>query len=84
MRGCQRHGPVYVAGIVAGAPARSLISQWLRRGITAVFMCLACYFLLWVRLILLGSAEGECRESDSLFIRQGIEAIRPVPVEIHF
>jgi hypothetical protein len=38
-----------VAGVVAGAPARSVISQWMRRGITTVFICLACYFLLCLR-----------------------------------
>ncbi len=38
------------AGIVAAAPARSLFSQWLRRAITAVFICLASYFLLCLRL----------------------------------
>jgi hypothetical protein len=39
-----------IAGIIAAAPARSLVSQWIRRGITAVFICLACYFLLCLRL----------------------------------
>jgi hypothetical protein len=39
-----------VAGIIAAAPARSVVSQWIRRGITTVFICLACYFLLCLRL----------------------------------
>jgi hypothetical protein len=39
-----------VAGIIAAAPARSRISQWLRRGTTGVMICLACYFLLCLRL----------------------------------
>jgi hypothetical protein len=39
-----------IAGIIAAAPARSLASQWLRRSITAVFICLACYFLLCLRM----------------------------------
>jgi 4-amino-4-deoxy-L-arabinose transferase-like glycosyltransferase len=37
-------------GVIAAAPARSLISRWLRRGITTVFICLGCYFLLCLRL----------------------------------
>jgi hypothetical protein len=39
-----------IAGIIAAAPAQSAISQWLRRGITAVLICLACYFVLCLRL----------------------------------
>ncbi len=39
-----------IAGVIAAAPARSIVSRWLRRGITAVFICLACYFLLCLRL----------------------------------
>ena len=39
-----------VAGVVAAAPVRSVASQWLGRGITGVFICLACYFLLCLRL----------------------------------
>jgi hypothetical protein len=39
-----------LAGIIAAAPARSLISQWLRRAIITVFICLAFYFLLCLRL----------------------------------
>lgn len=38
------------SGVVAAAPARSLISQWLCRGITSVLICLGCYFLLCLRL----------------------------------
>lgn len=38
------------SGVVAAAPARSLTSQWLRRGITSVLICLGCYFLLCLRL----------------------------------
>jgi hypothetical protein len=39
-----------VAGIIAAAPARSMVSRRLRQGITAVFVCLACYFLLCLRV----------------------------------
>jgi hypothetical protein len=39
-----------IAGIVAAAPARSVISEWLRRSITVVFICLALYFLACLRL----------------------------------
>lgn len=38
------------AGVIAAGPARSQISQWLRRGITGVFLCLACYFVVCLRL----------------------------------
>lgn len=39
-----------LAGTIAAAPARSVVSQWLGRGIAAVLICLACYFLLCLRL----------------------------------
>ncbi len=39
-----------LVGAIAAAPTGSLVSQWLRRGMTAVFMCLACYFVLCLRL----------------------------------
>jgi hypothetical protein len=39
-----------VAGVIAAAPARSVLSQWLRRGLTGVLICLAFYFLLCLRL----------------------------------
>jgi hypothetical protein len=38
------------AGAIAAAPTDSVVSRWLRRGMTAVFMCLACYFVLCLRL----------------------------------
>lgn len=39
-----------LAGVIAAAPARSLAAKWLSRGITGAFICLACYFLLCLRL----------------------------------
>jgi hypothetical protein len=39
-----------VAGAIGAAPARSVVSRWLRRGITAVLISMACYFLLCLRL----------------------------------
>jgi len=39
-----------LAGTIAAAPARSLVSRWLRAGITAAFLCLACYFVFCLRL----------------------------------
>jgi hypothetical protein len=39
-----------IAGIIAAAPARSAISRWLHRAIIGVFICLACYFLLCLRV----------------------------------
>jgi hypothetical protein len=38
------------AGVIAASTARSRVSEWLGRGITGVFICLACYFLLCLRL----------------------------------
>jgi len=37
------------AAVVAAVPARSVVAQWLRRGITGGLICLACYFLLCLR-----------------------------------
>jgi hypothetical protein len=39
-----------LVGVILAAPARSLVSQWLRRSLTAVSLCLAFYFLLCLRL----------------------------------
>ncbi|HEY9139685.1 MAG TPA: hypothetical protein VIN93_02275 [Bryobacteraceae bacterium] len=39
-----------LGGVIVAAPARSLASQWLRRGLAAVSLCLALYFLLCLRL----------------------------------
>ncbi len=40
-----------LAGTIAAlAPARYAISRWLSHGLTAVLTCLACYFLLCLRL----------------------------------
>jgi hypothetical protein len=38
-----------IAAAIAASPARSLASQWLRRGTTGALVCLACYFLLCLR-----------------------------------
>ena len=38
-----------LAGVIAAAPARGEISRWLRNGLNAVFIGLACYFLLCLR-----------------------------------
>jgi len=38
------------AGTIAAAPTDLVVSRWLGRGMTAVFMCLACYFALCLRL----------------------------------
>jgi hypothetical protein len=39
-----------LVGAIAAAPTGSLVARWLRWGMTAVFMCLACYFVLCLRL----------------------------------
>ena len=38
------------AGVIAAAPSRCAVSQWLHRGLTAVFVRLAFYFVLCLRL----------------------------------
>jgi hypothetical protein len=39
-----------IAGIIAAAPTQSAISRWLAKAISGVMICLACYFLLCLRL----------------------------------
>ena len=39
-----------LAAAIAAVPPRSAVSLWLRRVITSVFICLACYFVLCLRL----------------------------------
>ena len=39
-----------IAASIAASPARSLVSRWLRRGTTAALFCVACYFLLCLRV----------------------------------
>jgi hypothetical protein len=39
-----------VAGMIAAAPSRTEVSRWLHRAIAAVFICLAGYYLLCLRL----------------------------------
>ncbi|HEV8415271.1 MAG TPA: hypothetical protein VGQ49_16895 [Bryobacteraceae bacterium] len=39
-----------IAAAIAGSPARSLISRWLRRGTTTAFFCAAFYSLLCLRV----------------------------------
>jgi len=38
------------AGVIAASAGRSVLSQWLGRGITGVLISVACYFLLCLRL----------------------------------
>lgn len=39
-----------IAGAIAAAPSRSAVSRWLSRSLTAIFICLAVYFVLCLRL----------------------------------
>jgi hypothetical protein len=39
-----------LGGTILAAPARSLVSRWLRRGLIAASLSLACYFVLCLRL----------------------------------
>jgi len=39
-----------IAAAIASSPARSFVSQWLRWATTAVFFCVACYYLLCLRV----------------------------------
>jgi hypothetical protein len=38
-----------ISGVIAAAPARSVVSRRLRQSLTGVLICLACYFLLCLR-----------------------------------
>jgi len=53
-----------IAGIIAAAPARSRVAQWLRRGITAMLICLSCYFLLCLRLTYFREYEWDADLKD--------------------
>ncbi len=39
-----------IAAVIAASPARSLLSRWLRRSTTVALFCVACYFLLCLRV----------------------------------
>jgi hypothetical protein len=53
-----------LAGVIAAAPARSVVSQWLSRGLTAVFICLALYFVLCLRLSYFKEYEWDADVKD--------------------
>jgi hypothetical protein len=53
-----------LAAVIAAVPARSLPSQWLRRAITAAFVCLACHFLLSLRLTYFKEYEYDADVKD--------------------
>jgi len=53
-----------LAAVIAAAPARSTLSLWLRRGITAAFICLACHFLLCLRLTYFKEYEYDADVKD--------------------
>jgi hypothetical protein len=52
------------AGAVAAVPAQSLVSRWLRRAFTGVFLCLACYFVLCLRLTYFKEYEYDADVKD--------------------
>jgi hypothetical protein len=53
-----------VAGIIAAAPARSLVGRWFNRGVTGAFICLACYFLLCLRWTYFKEYEDDADVKD--------------------
>jgi hypothetical protein len=53
-----------IAGVIGAQPDRSLASQWLRRGIKVMFVCLACYFLLCLRLNYFKEWRWDADEKD--------------------
>jgi len=61
-----------VAGVVAAAPARSLVSKWLGRAVTAVFICMACYFLLCLRVRYFKEYEWDADVKDVYFVLAGL------------
>jgi hypothetical protein len=52
------------AGAIAASPARTKVSQWMRQGIAAVFICLACYFLLCFRMTYFKEYQDEADMKD--------------------
>jgi hypothetical protein len=53
-----------IAGAMAAAPVRTRVSLWLQRGTTAGFICLACYFLLCMRLTYFKEYEWDADVKD--------------------
>jgi hypothetical protein len=53
-----------LVGIIAAAPVQSVVSRWLGRGITAAFICVACYFLLCLRLTYFKDYEFDADVKD--------------------
>jgi hypothetical protein len=53
-----------IAGIIAAAPTRSVVSRWLSRAIAGVLICLACYFLLCIRLTYFREYEWDADVKD--------------------
>jgi hypothetical protein len=53
-----------IAGTIAAAPARSAASRWLSRGVNALLICLACYFLLCLRLTYFKEYEMDADVKD--------------------
>jgi hypothetical protein len=61
-----------VAGIIAAAPVRSLISHGLSRIVTVVFICLACHFLLCLRLTYFKEYEWDADVKDIYSVLAGL------------
>jgi hypothetical protein len=53
-----------IAGAIAAAPAKSAASRWLGRGVNAALICLACYFLLCLRLTYFREYEMDAEVKD--------------------
>jgi hypothetical protein len=53
-----------LAGVIAAAPARSIVSRWFSRSLTAVFICLALYYVLCLRLSYFREYEWDADVKD--------------------
>jgi hypothetical protein len=53
-----------IAGAIAAAPNKSAASRWLGRGVNASLICLACYFLLCLRLTYFKEYEMDADVKD--------------------
>jgi hypothetical protein len=61
-----------IAASIAASPARSLVSQWLRRGTTAALFCVAFYFLLCLRVSYFEEYQWDADVKDVYSVLAGL------------
>ena len=62
-----------LAAVIAAMPATSVLSLWLRRAITAAFVCLACHFLLSLRLTYFKEYEYDADVKDVYIVLEQLK-----------